>query len=327
LAGNTAVKTIFAYYIVAVATLFSGYLFPTGTQLVNAVPIAFSLFMLIPLYMWERSYQKKTQLSLETAKRDMGMTLFWIFTIFTLALSIRIPSILLFNQPYEKTAFIYLLVLTVLLAEKTHPSAIGFKTQDLGKSLLYGVAFFATLAGVTLALTYTLIFAFTGQMPVQSFDYSSALMTLPFMTLCVGISEEGFFRGYVQTHLEKFFTSQQANLTQAILFGGWHFVWYLWPYNLSGMSYHVITTFFIGLVFGYFYSKTRNLVPLIFVHGLWNSVPPSIIENQAAIGYFATFPAENQVLVLILPFALAALVTVIFTKYGTKRIWRNKNSK
>ena len=86
------------------------------------------------------------------------------------------------------------------------------------------------------------------------------------------------------------------------------------------MSYHVITTFFIGLVFGYFYSKTRNLAPLILVHGLWDSVPPSIIENQATIQYFATFPTENQVLVLILPFAFAALVTVIFTKYGTKRI-------
>jgi membrane protease YdiL (CAAX protease family) len=327
LAGNAAVKTIFMYYVVAVVTLLSGYMFPTGTQLVNAVPIAFSLFMLVPLYMWERSYQKKAQLSSETVKRDMGMTLFWIFTIFTLAMSIRIPSILLFNQPYEKTALIYLLVLAVLLVENNNPSAIGFKTQNLGKSLLYGVAFFATLAGVTLALTYALIFAFTGQMPVQSFDYYSALMTLPFMTLCVGISEEGFFRGYVQTNLEKFLTSQQANLTQAILFGGWHFVWYLWPYNLSDMSYHVIATFFIGLVFGYFYSKKRNLVPLILVHGLWNSVPPSIIENQTAIQYFAMFPTENQVLVLILPFAFAALATVIFTKYGKRGIWRKQNPK
>ena len=318
--GNAIVKTIFVYYLVAVATLLSGYLFPTGTQLVNTVPIAFSLFMLIPLYMWERSYQKKKPLSQETTKKDMGMTLFWIFSLFTLALSIRIPSILLFNQPYEKTALIYLLVLTVLLVEKTSPSTIGFRTQNLGKSLLYGVAFFAILAGVTLALTYTLIFAFTGQMSIQSFDYSSALMALPFMTLCVGISEEGFFRGYVQTHLGKFFTPAQANLTQAILFGGWHFVWYLWPFNLSGMSYHVITTFFIGFMFGYFYSKTRNLVPLILAHGLWDSVPPSIIENQATIQYFATFPVANQVLVLILPFALAALTTAIFTKYGTRRI-------
>ena len=320
MAENAAEKTIFVYYLVAVATLLSGYLFPTGTQLVNTVPIAFSLFMLIPLYMWERSYQKKKPLSQETTKKNMRMTLFWIFSLFTLALSIRIPSILLFNQPYEKTALIYLLVLTFLLVEKTSPSTIGFRTQNLGKSLLYGVAFFAILAGVTLALTYTLIFAFTGQMPIQSFDYASALMALPFMTLCVGISEEGFFRGYVQTHLGKFFTPAQANLTQAILFGGWHFVWYLWPFNPSDMSYHVITTFFIGLVFGYFYSKTRNLVPLILVHGLWDSVPPSIIENQATIQYFATFPTVNQVLALILPFALAALATAIFTKYGIKRI-------
>jgi hypothetical protein len=77
----------------------------------------------------------------------------------------------------------------------------------------------------------------------------------------------------------------------------------------------------------YFYSKTRNLIPLILAHGLWDSVPPSIIENQATIGYFATFPAENQVLVLILPFALAALATVIFTKYGTRRNWRNQSPK
>ena len=320
LTADAVFKIILVYYVISVIVFLSGYLFPAQTHLVTYVPILLSILLLVPLYIWQRNYRKKTELTKEPVMKDKRMTLFSIFALFALALSIRIPSVLVFGMPYEKTPMIFLLVLTMLVIEKTDLSFFGFKTEKLAKSHLYGLACFIILAGLTLLIQYALIFVFVKQMPVQSFDVNSALLTFPFMTLCVGISEEALFRGYIQTHLERFYTSRQAILTQAILFGGWHFVWNLSPFSPIGMIQYVATTFLIGLIFGYFYSKTRNLIPLIFAHGLWDSIPPWIIENTQAMNHFGTFPWYDQALVLILPFAISAIATVIFTKYVVKEI-------
>jgi membrane protease YdiL (CAAX protease family) len=140
------------------------------------------------------------------------------------------------------------------------------------------------------------------------------------MTLCVGISEEGLFRGYVQTHLEKLYTSRQAILTQAILFGIWHFIWGVNPFDPVYMSSYVGFTFLVGLLFGYFYSKTRNLAPLVFAHGLFDSVPQLIVENQSAINALQTSSLSNQILAGVSPYIVSTMLTVLFTKYLTKRI-------
>ena len=112
------------------------------------------------------------------------------------------------------------------------------------------------------------------------------------MTFCVGINEEGFFRGYVQTHFEKFYSSKQAILIQSILFGVWHFVWDLHPFAPIHMTFYVGSTFLIGLVFGYFYSKTKNLVPLVFAHGLFNSIPQGVVENRLALEAWRWFRCQ-----------------------------------
>jgi membrane protease YdiL (CAAX protease family) len=319
LAANITFKIILVYYVIAAIILLSGYFSPTQTHFVTYIPVLFSIVLLIPLYVWQRNYRRKTGLTKETVTRDKGMALFCIFALFAAALSVRIPSALEFNMPYEKTPLIYLLVLTILVIEKTDLSAFGFRTENLVKSHLYGLAFFAILAGLALTVQYALIYFFVGQVPVQSYDFASALLSFPFMTFCVGISEEALFRGYMQTHLERLYSSKLAILTQAILFGSWHFVWNLSPFDPIAMAQYIATTFLIGLVFGYFYSKSRNLVPLIFAHGLWNSIPPWIIENGQAISYFETFPWYDHALVLVLPFAISAIATVLFIKYVVKK--------
>jgi membrane protease YdiL (CAAX protease family) len=143
---------------------------------------------------------------------------------------------------------------------------------------------------------------------------------MPFMTLCVGVSEEGLFRGYMQTHLEKFYTSKQAILIQAILFGVWHFVWDLYPFNLVHMIFYVGGTFLVGLLFGYFYSKTRNLAPLVFAHGLFDSVPQAIVENQSALDAFQAISPLYHGLVWILPYIVSVTLTLLFIKYLVKEV-------
>jgi membrane protease YdiL (CAAX protease family) len=313
-------KTLLVYFAVAVIIFLSGHFFRAESESVTYIPVLLSVLLVIPIYTWWKTSCKKTDFSEETNGRDKNTVLSWIFALFILALSVRIPSVLLFGMPYEKTPLIYLTILTILFIEKVDVSAFGFKTRNIQKSLLFGFLFFIILDGLASLILYFLIYVFTSQIPVQSYTVLPFLLTMPFMTLCVGVSEEGLFRGYIQTHLEKFYTSKQAILIQAILFGVWHFVWGLNPFNPVYMLSYVGFTFLVGLLFGYFYSKTRNLAPLVFAHGLFDSVPAGIVENQSTFDAFRKISLSFQGLTWILPYIVSVILTLLFIKYLVKKI-------
>jgi len=316
LSNRVTAVVILTYFSVALIILLSAYFFPVKFD----VSTILSISMLILIYIWHRNYLKKQKLSKEIVKRDKGTMLFWIFVLFILALSVRIPFVLLFGMPYEKAPLIYLVILTIIVIEKTDVSAFGFKTQNIGKSLFHGILFYAVFGGLVLLILYILIYTFTGQPPVTSYNIVPFLLTVPFQTLLVGVSEEGFFRGYTQTHLEKFYSSNKAIFVQAILFGIWHFVWNLSPFDPWSMAQYVATTCFVGLLFGYFYSKARNLAPLVLAHGLWNSFPQGIITNEAAFNALQAIPMMNQILTGFLPYAVSGMLTFLFIKYLVKEI-------
>jgi membrane protease YdiL (CAAX protease family) len=311
LANNIILKIILTYFVVASIIFLSDVL----SQNVN-VPTVISILLLIPFYIWCRNYSAKKKLSKEIDGRNKGTVLFWIFALFILALSVRIPSVVLFNEPFEKTPLIFLLILTVVLVEKADVSAFGFKTRKIGKALLYGLTFYVLMNGLIYFIFYILAYAFTNQMPIVTFDVIPFLFAMPFMVLCVAISEEGFFRGYVQTHLEKFYSPRKAIFVQAFLFGIWHFVWNLYPFDLAGMIAYMGITFFVGLFFGYFYSKTRNLVPLIFAHGFGNS----ILEGNFAIEVPGTILLSDQFLSWVSAYVISAILTFLVIKHFVKEI-------
>jgi len=313
-------KIFLVYFAVAVIIFLNGHFFRAENESITSIPVLLSVLLVIPIYVWCKTSCKKTEFSKETNGRDKNTVLSWIFMLFILALSVRIPSVLLFGMPYEKTPLIYLVILTVLIIEKADVSAFGFKTRNIGKSLVFGFLFFVILDGLASLSFYLLIHVFTSQIPVQSYNILPFLLTMPFMTLCVGISEEGLFRGYMQTHLEKSYSSKQAILIQAILFGVWHFVWDLYPFNPVHMIFYVGGTFLVGLLFGYFYSKTRNLAPLVFAHGLFDSIPAGIVENQSALDAFQTISPSYQGLTWILPYIVSAVLILLFIKYLVKEV-------
>jgi membrane protease YdiL (CAAX protease family) len=111
-----------------------------------------------------------------------------------------------------------------------------------------------------------------------------------------------------------------AIFIQATFFGVWHFVWDLSPFDPIGMAQYIATTFLIGLLFGYFYSKSKNLVPIIFAHGLYNSFIEGIIGNETASTALQTIPVVSQILTLLLPYAISAIAMFLFIKYLTKEI-------
>jgi len=305
-------KAILTYFALALIIFISAYLFSAD------VTMFLSILLLIPILIWHKSHPKKGKLSKQVDGRNKSAILFWVFTLFILALFVRVPSALLFGMPYEKTPLIYLTVFTIIVIEKTDISAFGFRTQNIGKAIFRGLIFYAILGGSALPTTYFLIYAFTSQTPIQSYAIPLFLFAMPFHTLCVGVSEEGFFRGYVQTHLEKFYGTNKAILIQAVLFGIWHFVWDLNPFNPWGMVQHVAITFFIGLPFGYFYSKTRNLASVVIAHGLWNSVQLGILANQAAFDALQAIPIAIQILILFLPYAISVIAAILFVKFWEK---------
>jgi membrane protease YdiL (CAAX protease family) len=313
-------KVLLAYFGTAFLLLLCGYFFPAEGGPVSAVPIVVSVTLLFPFYIWYRGYRQSTELSKEVKIMDRDTVILWVFALFVLALSVRIPSVLLFGAPYEKTPVILLTILAIAVIEKTDISVFGFTAKRFGRSLVYGLAFFLLLNTLSLVLTWVLIFTFTGQVAFQAYDPLPFVSAMPFMTLCVGISEEGLFRGYMQTRLEKAFTLRKAIVFQALLFGAWHFVWNLQPFDLPAMMQYVTITFFIGLLFGYFYTKTRNLTPLIFAHGLWDSVAQGIQENTLANDALRATAQPIQILIFALPYAVAAVLTFLFVKYLVRRL-------
>jgi len=252
--------------------------------------------------------------------RSKGTAVFWIFLLFALAMAVRFPSVLLFGVPYEKTPLIYLLILTVAFVEKTEISAFGFKTRGIGKALLYGIAYFTVFSFLPGVILNLLTYVSFGQLTIESYDFSSFLLVMPFMTLCVGISEEALFRGYIQNRFEQFYSKRRANLFQALLFGLWHVVWYVSNPNLFYMFGYIMTTFIIGLFFGYFYSKARNIVPLIVGHGLHNSLFQGLKMNQKVLEMIGNLPAHGQMLMWLTPYIFSGLLTFIFTKYAVEEL-------
>jgi membrane protease YdiL (CAAX protease family) len=313
-------RIILLYYVIATIILASAFLQSAPEVFFIYLPILLSILLLVPIYRWQKSFWENEDRPKEIADENRETALLRIVGLYALAMSVRIPSVLLFNQPYEKTPLIYLLVMVILVIEQVDLSAFGFRTENLRKSITYGVALFAIYGGLYLVVRYALVYSFTGQIVFQYYDMMSSVLVFPFMTLCVGISEEGLFRGYIQTHLERLYTPRLAILFQAILFGIWHFVWNLNPFKPIDMLLYVITTCIFGLVFGYFYSKSRNLVPLILAHGLWNSILVWMMESPEVQDYFSTFPFSSQLLVFVLPSIVSVTAAILFVKYFVKRV-------
>lgn len=315
LASSIILKVIVPYFVVASLILASGYFFPWD----STVPIFLSIILLVPLFIWYYSYFDKEKLSKQISGKSKPSVFFWVLALFLLAMLVRIISVMSFNQPYEKTPLIYLTLLTILFVDRTDVSAFGFKTQKIWRALLYGVVFYLLFGGLALLLMCSFVYYFTGQNLIAMYDFTFFLLAMPFMTLCVGISEEGLFRGYMQTHFQKFYTPTKAILIQAVFFGVWHFVWNLNPFDPFGMAMYITTTFFIGLVFGYFYSKSRNLVPLIITHGLWNSVL-SGMPQSAEYEIIGAMSATNQIVTSFVPYMISTVLAVLFIKYVVKEI-------
>jgi uncharacterized protein len=97
-----------------------------------------------------------------------------------------------------------------------------------------------------------------------------------------GIPEEFFFRGYLQTRLEKKWNRVLAITLTSILFTAWHLPSrYLLSQGVEGQAGHFdqvllhtgLPVFIISLIFGYHWSRYRNIVLLVLTHWAVDILP------------------------------------------------------
>ncbi|PZP40798.1 MAG: hypothetical protein DI598_19070 [Pseudopedobacter saltans] len=79
-----------------------------------------------------------------------------------------------------------------------------------------------------------------------------------------GVTEEFFFRGYLQNRLTLLSNKYVGIIVSAILFGLLH-------YNY-GTLIQVLFPFWLGIVFSIFYDRYRNIYLLVFIHFLWDAI-------------------------------------------------------
>lgn len=319
-------KVLIIYFAVA-GIIFVSNLIPVG-NIANAgiMPTMLSVVLLIPLWVWYKEHTRSTSLSKQIKDETRQTILFWISMLFILALIVRIPSVLLFDWPFEKTPLIYLIIFTVVILMKNDVSAFGFTISRVGRMLLLGSAYYIAVSLLPIILSNVAFYILEGQLLIGGFDSLSFLFMMPFQTFCVGISEEGLFRGYMQTRLARVYSIGKAILLQALLFGLWHFVWHIAPLNMPGMTIHIGYTFIWGLLAGYFYRNVPNLTPLVLAHGLHNSVQHGLIYDSTALGVLDRLPPSIQVALSIIPVIVSWVATAVLTKFLTKRMTRVSKS-
>jgi len=258
--------------VAAIYVIVAGLIYGVAILRMHSIflPLLFSVGLLVPIFVWYRSIADTLSSKLEVLKKYVWIE---VFALFLLGLAVRLPFLVfVFPIPLEKTPLVYLVVLTIVLVKGNRLDVYGFRKEKMVRSLLIGVVYYL-MYGIPFFLTvFGLTYLFTGYLAFDYYHLPSALWIFPFMTLCVGVSEEGLFRGFIQTRLGQVYGKNKAILVQALLFGVWHFVHYVSSFNLVWMVERISQTFVLGLIWGLFYKKSGNLIPLILAHGITDTI-------------------------------------------------------
>ena len=302
--------TIVTVYTLVSLLVFASDLVQLGRiEDIELAPMMASLVLLIPLTLWYTKAQTQgAALDSKAGRRNIWSE---VLVLFSLAMTVRIPFVLLLGMSFEKTPLIYLLALTVVLIKKADLGSFGFKTKKLGFSLLIGLVYYVIFAFFMFSFLLISVYLATGHLLIVGYDPLPPMLVFPFMTFCVGVSEEGLFRGFMQTRLSLAYSKRQALWIQAFLFGIWHFVWHIAPFDPIGMVAHVSSTLVFGLVFGHFFEISGNLAPLILAHGLVDTVEYGAVVNPQL--------DSMQISIQLLQ-ALSFIVGIISLALLTKRL-------
>lgn len=91
--------------------------------------------------------------------------------------------------------------------------------------------------------------------------------------LLIPVSEELFFRQYVQNGLHENYSAAKSIIITSLLFALIHLPFVLLYFNPENFTFHqAYTVFFGGILLGILYHKTRSLWPPLIMHMTWNLI-------------------------------------------------------
>ena len=164
------------------------------------------------------------------------------------------------NQQYLLPA-VYSTILALCLwhiyQKKLNFTELGFKKERWLKYALVGI-----IIGIPIGAGEYFVLHLAPAFPTCEVRY--LLRDLVYMLLFVGIGEELLFRGLVQRDLTKALGWKWGVFLASLMFAVMHLTWRSVP--------ELIYVFFVGLVLGYLYYKTKSLVAPIVTHGVGNVI-------------------------------------------------------
>lgn len=143
--------------------------------------------------------------------------------------------------------------------------AIGFTKRNLGKALLWGLGTGVVWGGYTCA-------AFREDQPLPPLWGLQLLVAFPVWLLVMSPFQEFFFRGWLQPRLQVAVGRWWGLVVTSLAFVVWHFFPQLEGTMTTTLPLSsligIISIFTAGLLFGYIYQRTDNIVAPWLAHAV-----------------------------------------------------------
>ncbi|MHA1378986.1 MAG: CPBP family glutamic-type intramembrane protease [Candidatus Helarchaeota archaeon] len=157
------------------------------------------------------------------------------------------------------------LLILIHFDESTNLRELGISKNNALGSALIGIF-------VSSGFVITALFFWVG--PINDL---STIFTIAILTILIGIVEELYFRGYIQSKARKSMNSMNAILITGLLFAFLHIPKYLIIPIVNGdISYYasiptaVQSLVVLGLLFGFIRENTKNIIGPIIAHSTWD---------------------------------------------------------
>lgn len=248
-------------------------------------------FSLISFLNWQRIPIESIRFkALDTEIRWLiGYSIFYIFTGYLLGLVIRhYPYPILGATQFVQDVWysiVYKFILLLLIPFFVYFVNWGYRSKDLLLRIQ------PTLRNVGAGLFFILSGFFLNAGQIRPIQQNFYLFEDSVLRLVVGVMmplfiaalpEELFFRGYLQTRLEKKWNRFSAILISTLLFTAWHLpTRYLLSNGVEGQAGDLegillntgLPVFIIGFFFAMHWCRNRNIIFLILVHWAIDILP------------------------------------------------------
>ncbi len=245
---------------------------------------------------------------------------------------------LLFNKSLEafdgyslviEVAVAYLLFLGPILFFVIFIENKEINLRNYRHNLLISVILGLLFCSISLILLYILDRSFIGiifRNEVSDFKFNfnnfttlQLIINFLFFFCVVALVEETVFRWFFAKKFESLFDFEKAVLLSALLFGIAHipigvFGYHLNTVELGGFIFSIIL---YGIMWGYFYLKTNNLVGVIIWHGLWDFMTFNFYFSYQQTNYITW---QNHLIINILKDVAIFFIIMIFMIESFKRL-------